>query len=45
MGSNGTYSFGLLVLINSLVRCVRKLHFRAQLWDNVMAATNKTEKR
>ena len=36
-----TYCLGLLVLIHSLVRCVRELDVRAQLRNNVMAAPMK----
>ena len=36
-----TYSLGLLVLIYSLVRRVRKVNLRAQLRDDVMAASKK----
>ena len=36
-----TYSLGLLVLIHSLVRRVRKVNLRAQLRDDVMAASKK----
>ena len=33
-----TYSLGLLVLVDSLVRCVGEINFWSQFRDNVMAA-------